>query len=99
MTSTRTALVIGGGIAGPAAAMALRRAGIEATVCEAQPRTADGAGVFLTLASNGLDALRTIGVRPRSEAHRRPPAFREGGADAAARALAEPFHALRRKDR
>ena len=28
MTSTRTALVIGGGIAGPAAAMALRRAGI-----------------------------------------------------------------------
>ena len=55
MTSTRTALVIGGGIAGPAAAMALRRAGIEATVCEAQPRTADGGGVFLTLASNGLD--------------------------------------------
>jgi 2-polyprenyl-6-methoxyphenol hydroxylase-like FAD-dependent oxidoreductase len=65
MTSTRTALVIGGGIAGPAAAMALRRAGIEATVYEAQPRTADGAGVFLTLASNGVDALRTIGAESR----------------------------------
>ena len=60
MTHTRTALVIGGGIAGPVAAMALRQAGIEATVAEAHPSGAEGIGVFLTLASNGIDALRTI---------------------------------------
>jgi FAD-dependent urate hydroxylase len=60
MTHTRTALVIGGGIAGPAAAMALQQAGIQATVYEAHPRGAEGIGIFLTLASNGIDALRTI---------------------------------------
>jgi FAD-dependent urate hydroxylase len=37
MTNARTALVIGGGIAGPVVAMALRQAGIEATVAEAHP--------------------------------------------------------------
>ena len=62
MTHTRTALVIGGGIAGPVAAMALRQAGIEATVAEAHPQGAEGVGVFLTLASNGIDALRTLGA-------------------------------------
>ncbi|MET9295284.1 NAD(P)/FAD-dependent oxidoreductase [Streptomyces sp. NPDC003077] len=56
------ALIIGGGIAGPAAAMALRRAGIDATVYEARPSGAEGAGVFLTLGSNGIDALRAIGA-------------------------------------
>ncbi|MGN9906908.1 FAD-dependent oxidoreductase [Phytohabitans sp. LJ34] len=60
MTRVRTALVIGGGIAGPAAAIALRKAGIEATVHEAHPGGADGAGVFLTLGSNGIDALRVL---------------------------------------
>ncbi|HEU4397881.1 MAG TPA: FAD-dependent monooxygenase [Actinomycetota bacterium] len=60
MTQPRTALVIGGGIAGPVAAMALQRAGIQATVYEAHPRGAEGIGIFLTLASNGIDALRTI---------------------------------------
>ncbi len=35
MTRTRAALLIGGGIAGPVAAMALRKAGIDATVYEA----------------------------------------------------------------
>lgn len=62
MTHTRTALVIGGGIAGPVAAMALQQAGIQATVYEAHARGAAGIGVFLTLASNGIDALRTIGA-------------------------------------
>ncbi len=61
-THTRTALVIGGGIAGPVAAMALQQAGIQATVYEAHPRSAEGMGVFLTLAPNGIDALRTIGA-------------------------------------
>src|SRR5690348_5221879 len=57
----RTALVIGGGNAGPIAAVALRRAGIEATVYEAYPRTADGVGAVLSLAPNGIAALRAIG--------------------------------------
>lgn len=51
------ALVIGGGIAGTVAAIALQRAGIEAVVYEAYGRTADGVGSFLSLAVNGLDAL------------------------------------------
>ena len=54
------ALVIGGGIAGPVAAMALQRAGIESTIFEASPGPSDGVGSFLTVASNGLDALRAI---------------------------------------
>jgi FAD-dependent urate hydroxylase len=54
----RTALVIGGGIAGPATAMALRKAGIDATVYEAS--TASRGGAFLTLAPNGVDALRVL---------------------------------------
>jgi 2-polyprenyl-6-methoxyphenol hydroxylase-like FAD-dependent oxidoreductase len=47
-------------IAGPAAAMALRRAGIEAEIYEAHAGGADAAGAFLTFASNGMDALRAI---------------------------------------
>src|SRR3712207_6234586 len=56
----RKALIVGGGIAGPVTAMALGRAGIEAVVYEAHGGGADDAGAFLTLASNGLDALRAI---------------------------------------
>ncbi|GAA2419067.1 FAD-dependent monooxygenase [Actinomadura vinacea] len=59
---TRTALIIGGGIAGTVAAMAMRRAGIEPVVYEAYAGTADGVGGMLTLAPNGLAALRAIGV-------------------------------------
>ncbi|TDC95719.1 FAD-dependent monooxygenase [Actinomadura sp. 7K507] len=62
MTAARTALVIGGGIAGPATAMALRKAGIEATVYESYASAADGVGVTLTIAPNGLDALKVIGA-------------------------------------
>jgi 2-polyprenyl-6-methoxyphenol hydroxylase-like FAD-dependent oxidoreductase len=62
MTHTRTALVIGGGIAGPATAMALQKAGIDPVVYEAHPTGADGIGVFLTLGSNGVDALRVLGA-------------------------------------
>lgn len=54
------ALIAGGGIAGPVTAMALRKAGIDATVYEAYDRTADGVGAFLTLATNGLAALRVL---------------------------------------
>ncbi len=57
---TKKALIIGGGIAGPVTAMALRKAGIEAEVYEAYGRGADGVGAFLTLATNGLEALRLL---------------------------------------
>jgi 2-polyprenyl-6-methoxyphenol hydroxylase-like FAD-dependent oxidoreductase len=59
-TSTQHALVIGCGIGGPVAAMALQRAGIDAVIYEAYDRPADFAGSFLNVASNGLDALRTL---------------------------------------
>jgi 2-polyprenyl-6-methoxyphenol hydroxylase-like FAD-dependent oxidoreductase len=62
MGKTRTALVIGGGIAGPVAAMALRQAGIEAAVHEAYDSTADGAGGGMTIAPNGQNALDAIGA-------------------------------------
>jgi FAD-dependent urate hydroxylase len=56
------ALIAGGGVAGPVTAMALQRAGIEAVVYEAHvPRPGD-AGSYLTVATNGLDALRAIGA-------------------------------------
>jgi 2-polyprenyl-6-methoxyphenol hydroxylase-like FAD-dependent oxidoreductase len=62
MTEVRTAIVIGGGIAGPVAALALRKAGIAATVYEAYPSTADGIGGTLALAPNGVAALRIVGA-------------------------------------
>lgn len=60
MTAIRTALVIGGGVAGPVTAMALQKAGIQATIYEAHATTADGIGVTMTLAPNGMDALAII---------------------------------------
>src|SRR5215204_5499279 len=60
MSRAKEALIIGGGVAGPVAAMALRQAGIDSVVYEAYAGGADDAGAFLTFASNGLDALRTI---------------------------------------
>ncbi|MGH3550226.1 MAG: FAD-dependent monooxygenase [Pseudonocardiaceae bacterium] len=53
-------LIIGGGIAGTAAAMALDKAGIDPTVYEAHPLTSQDGGAFLTLASNGMRALRQV---------------------------------------
>ena len=60
MSRPKKALIVGGGVAGPVAAMALRQAGIDSVVCEAFAGGADDAGAFLTFASNGLDALRAI---------------------------------------
>lgn len=59
-TNEKTALIVGGGIGGPVAAMALQRVGIEAVVYEAYDTPADYAGLFLNTASNGLDVLRTL---------------------------------------
>ena len=58
----RTAVVIGGGVAGPVAAMALQRIGFDAVVYEARPEIADDVGAFLTLQVNGVDALRAVGL-------------------------------------
>lgn len=60
-----TALIIGGGVAGPVAGMALQRAGIDATVYEAHPSGADDLGAFLTLQTNGIAALRVIDAHDR----------------------------------
>ncbi|MFD8304621.1 FAD-dependent monooxygenase [Streptomyces sp. NPDC059690] len=53
-------LVIGGGIAGTATALALHRAGLDARVYEAHPDSAEDLGAFLTLASNGMRALAAL---------------------------------------
>ncbi|MFS8204106.1 FAD-dependent oxidoreductase [Streptomyces sp. CWNU-52B] len=53
-------LVIGGGIAGTASALALHKAGADVTVYEAHPESAADIGAFLTLASNGMRALAQI---------------------------------------
>ncbi|MEU0882595.1 NAD(P)/FAD-dependent oxidoreductase [Lentzea sp. NPDC005914] len=58
------ALVIGGGIAGPVTALALQKAGIDSVVFEAYDTTADGVGGMLTVAPNGLAALKIVGMEP-----------------------------------
>ena len=60
MSRAKNALVVGGGVAGPVAAMALQRGGMDPVVYEAYTGGADDAGAFLTFASNGLDALRAV---------------------------------------
>lgn len=62
MSAVRTALVVGGGITGHVAAMALQKAGIEASVYEAYPSPADAIGGPIALAANGVAALRVIGA-------------------------------------
>jgi 2-polyprenyl-6-methoxyphenol hydroxylase-like FAD-dependent oxidoreductase len=72
MTDVRTALVIGGGMAGPVAAMALQKAGIEATAHEAYPSTADGIGGTIAIAPNGLAALEAVDAQDALLAHAHP---------------------------
>ena len=57
-----TALIIGGGVAGPVSALSLMKAGIKSVVYEAYDRTADGIGANLVLAVNGYRALLELGV-------------------------------------
>ncbi|MBX6168983.1 MAG: FAD-dependent monooxygenase [Thermobispora bispora] len=54
--------IVGGGIAGAVTALALRKAGIDATIYEAYPTGADGIGGTLGLAPNGMAALEIVGV-------------------------------------
>ena len=62
------ALIIGGGIAGPTLAVALRKIGMEAEIFEQLPADADQRGSWLNFQANGLDALRAIGEGDRIEA-------------------------------
>ena len=66
MTQVRTAIIVGGGIAGPVAAIALQKVGIEATVYEARRAGADDLGSFMTLGSNGIAALRLLDAVDRA---------------------------------
>ncbi|WP_024506785.1 FAD-dependent monooxygenase [Bradyrhizobium sp. ARR65] len=62
MTRTpRKALIIGAGIAGPATAIFLKRAGIEAAIYEAWPY-ATGIGGGLQIAPNGMHVLAELGL-------------------------------------
>jgi 2-polyprenyl-6-methoxyphenol hydroxylase-like FAD-dependent oxidoreductase len=54
------ALIVGGGIAGPVAAMALQQMGIAARVTEAYPRGDGEIGSYFTITPNGLDALASV---------------------------------------
>ena len=56
------ALIVGGGIAGPATALALAQVGIEPVVFERRAAAEAAAGSYFTLAPNGLDALAALGV-------------------------------------
>lgn len=56
------ALVVGAGVAGPVAAMALQQVGIEAEIVEAWPRPEGETGSYFTLTPNGLDALDAVGA-------------------------------------
>jgi FAD-dependent urate hydroxylase len=59
----RNALIVGAGIAGPVLAVALRRVGFTPRMVEAYPSGASAdAGSWLTVAVNGLAALRTLGL-------------------------------------
>ncbi|MDT8910586.1 FAD-dependent monooxygenase [Amycolatopsis sp. PS_44_ISF1] len=57
-------LIAGGGIAGTITAIALQEVGHEPVLYEASGRGVGGVGAFLTLAVNGLDALRPFGLKP-----------------------------------
>jgi 2-polyprenyl-6-methoxyphenol hydroxylase-like FAD-dependent oxidoreductase len=65
MAIRKRALIIGCGIAGPAVAMFLKRAGYEPTIYEAKPDHDDYTGLFLNVARNGMRILKELGVDER----------------------------------
>ena len=66
------ALIIGGGVTGPVAALALRKAGVEAEIFEAYGQSADNIGGWLMIAPNGVNALGVIGLADDLRAIGRP---------------------------
>ncbi|MEU4118770.1 FAD-dependent monooxygenase [Kitasatospora sp. NPDC028055] len=67
MSSGNSAVVVGGGIGGLAAAIGLRLAGWQVTVIE-RAAVLDDAGAGISLAANGMRALATLGVAEAIEA-------------------------------
>jgi 2-polyprenyl-6-methoxyphenol hydroxylase-like FAD-dependent oxidoreductase len=68
MAEDRKALIVGAGIGGLTAALALREAGIDATIFEQAPRLQDvQAGGGLLVWNNGMRALREIGLHEEAE--------------------------------
>ncbi|KJS53631.1 FAD-dependent oxidoreductase [Streptomyces rubellomurinus subsp. indigoferus] len=65
--SSSSAVVVGGGIGGLAAAIGLRLAGWDVTVVE-RAAVLDDAGAGISLAANGMRALAALGVGERIEA-------------------------------
>lgn len=59
------ALIIGGGVAGPAVALFLQRSGWDVEIFEARPAPDSFGGLFLNVATNGLAVLETLGLRDR----------------------------------
>ena len=68
------AVVVGGGVAGPAVAQLLTQIGWEAPVFEARSAPDSYEGLFLNVAANGRRVLATLGVEERllSDAHPAP---------------------------
>lgn len=58
------ALIVGAGVAGPVTAMALKKAGITATIVEAHGVDGGEVGSYFTVSPNGLDALHAIDALP-----------------------------------
>ncbi len=70
--SAMRAIVVGGGVAGPATALALQRVGVEPVVLEARTAEEMAAGSYLTLAPNGVHAADELGVGERLRAEAFP---------------------------
>jgi 2-polyprenyl-6-methoxyphenol hydroxylase-like FAD-dependent oxidoreductase len=56
------AVIVGGGVAGPALGLALQRAGIESVVLERRVQPDPEEGSYFTVSPNGLDALDAVGA-------------------------------------
>lgn len=67
MSSSNSAVVVGGGIGGLAAAIGLRLAGWDVTVIE-RAAVLDDAGAGISLAANGMRALAALGMAEAIEA-------------------------------
>lgn len=73
LPSATRALVIGGGIAGPAVAVALHRVGMDVELFESSDASSSSPGLFLTLAVNGMRALDRLGLLEGVLEHDPPP--------------------------
>jgi 2-polyprenyl-6-methoxyphenol hydroxylase-like FAD-dependent oxidoreductase len=86
--------VVGAGVAGSAAALALHGVGADVVVHEAHPHASTDAGAFLTLAENGMRALEAIGADEavrRASAPLRSMRLSDGaGTELTSRPLGEP---------